>query len=330
MVVATEVSPLPSAVGSTTVVLGAGASRAVSYAHQGGNLSPLDADFFDLLPRLRNLADNQAKARDWVLSEVGRLPFGRSSLEKSFYTLHLRALMATTLDVSLPYTVEEVVLNFVTCMDAALRAAHSTRTCAHHEKLFDSLSRNDSILTFNYDLVAERALRTKIDHDEDSFDPGIYGFPSSGYIGPPLLKLHGSSNWILEKTKFEVRTKSWSQLDDSPNYRAALGGKGTKFAVFLPFWEKRIETRPWLSVWRAATRALKRATRLISWGYSLPTTDIRTAQLFELSIGQRAIDLCVIDPSPETAARWRALFPTARYWRYRSIEEYFAAPPEWT
>jgi CHASE2 domain-containing sensor protein len=34
------------------LVLGAGASRAVSYAHLGQVPSPLDSDFFDLLQRL--------------------------------------------------------------------------------------------------------------------------------------------------------------------------------------------------------------------------------------------------------------------------------------
>ena len=34
------------------VVLGAGASRSVSYAHEREQPSPLDSDFFDLLNRL--------------------------------------------------------------------------------------------------------------------------------------------------------------------------------------------------------------------------------------------------------------------------------------
>jgi hypothetical protein len=38
--------------GRVTLVLGAGASRGVSYAHQGRIPSPLDGDFFDLLQRL--------------------------------------------------------------------------------------------------------------------------------------------------------------------------------------------------------------------------------------------------------------------------------------
>jgi hypothetical protein len=44
----------------TMLVLGAGASRAVSYAHQGEMLSPLDSDFFDLLQRLAGRRKSRA------------------------------------------------------------------------------------------------------------------------------------------------------------------------------------------------------------------------------------------------------------------------------
>lgn len=293
-------------------------------------MSPLDGDFFDLLGRLRGLAGNQTKSRAWVFKQLDTLSQNqRESLERSFYTLHLRALMASKLDAKLSYDEQTVVSNFVICIDATLRAAHGKRTCERHASLFAGLNDNDVILTFNYDLVAERALRVQAGRS-DKFDPGIYGFDNSlGYCGPRLLKLHGSSNWILNQQVFEVRTKKWSDLEKSPNYRAALGGKGTTFAIFLPFWEKRVEQAPWLSLWKKAMAALKNVDRLIIWGYSLPPTDIRTEQLFELSINKRAIDLCVIDPSESTRSRWRTRLPSARYWQYRSISDYLKEPPDW-
>lgn len=316
---------------NTVVVLGAGASRSVSYARQGGNLSPLDSDFFDLLRRLQHLESNQEQARQWILEALPSIGEGsRRSLERAFYTLHLRALMAAKLKAPVGYSVEDVVLRFVTSIDATLRAAHGTNTCDHHVALFNALTRNDVILSFNYDLVAERALRSSVGELQDAFDPKIYGFASDGeYDGPALLKLHGSSNWILEKNAFHVRTKTWSAFDDSPNYRAALGGNGTKFAVFLPFWEKRVEARPWLQLWKHALSALRQVDRLIVWGYSLPTTDVRTELLFELGVGKRSIDLCLIDPSEQTRARWRALIPAARLWQYGHIREYLADAPQW-
>jgi hypothetical protein len=316
---------------NTVVVLGAGASRSVSYARQGGNLSPLDSDFFDLLRRLQHLESNQEQARQWILEALPSIAEGqRRSLERAFYTLHLRALMAAKLKVHVGYSIEDVVLRFVTSIDATLRAAHGTKTCDNHVAMFNALARSDAILTFNYDLVAERALRSSVGQPQDVFDPKIYGFASDGnYGGPVLLKLHGSSNWILDKSEFQVRTKTWSAFDDSPNYRAALGGNGTKFAVFLPFWEKRVEAKPWLLLWKRAFSALKHVDRLIVWGYSLPPTDVRTELLFELGVGKRSIDLCLIDPSEQTRARWRALIPAARLWQYGHILEYLTDGPEW-
>jgi hypothetical protein len=86
-------------------------------------------------------------------------------------------------------------------------------------------------------------------------------------------------------------------------------GTGTEFPIFLPFWDKRIEKRPWLDMWQLAYRRLKKTKRLIVWGYSLPETDIKAQQLFHLSLGGRAIDICVIDPAAKTRKRWRKLLP---------------------
>ena len=59
--------------GRVTLVLGAGASRGVSYAHQGRIPSPLDGDFFDLLQRLEPSGRDEA-AVEFVLRQCSRLP----------------------------------------------------------------------------------------------------------------------------------------------------------------------------------------------------------------------------------------------------------------
>jgi hypothetical protein len=118
--------------GIVTFVLGAGASRAVSYARKSDVQSPLDKDFFDLLQRL-DPGEKDEAAVDWVLQQISTLPFEyRRSLERTFYTLHLRAYMRRKLTGTSMEEEENVVGHFARALVALLRKAHSTRTCEYH------------------------------------------------------------------------------------------------------------------------------------------------------------------------------------------------------
>ena len=90
------VSPTKRA-GSVTFVVGAGASNSVSYSKETDVLSPLDRDFFDLLQRLE-AQEKDEPAVNWVLTRMSTLPFEyRRSLERTFYTLHLRSYLGRKL-----------------------------------------------------------------------------------------------------------------------------------------------------------------------------------------------------------------------------------------
>jgi hypothetical protein len=319
---------------STVLVLGAGASRAVSYAHLGEYPSPLDSDFFDLLQRLRP-RDHDKKAVRFVLKNVGELPNdSRHSMERAFFTLHLRAYLAEQLESNLEDIPSDktIVGAFARCAQALLRKAHGTNVCLHHVEILKNLSRHDVLLSFNYDLVPERALRSLVASSSNraAFGPWVYGFEDrpSTFDLPVILKLHGSSNWKITGKSFVVRTTKWKDFDKFPGY---LGhkGVGTTFPIFLPFWDKRIDEDPWLQLWRRALRELERVKTVIVWGYSMPPTDVKAQQLFALGLGNRRFKLCVVDPSVETKERWRNLFPDAQYWEYASILDFLNYPPRW-
>jgi len=106
-------------------------------------------------------------------------------------------------------------------------------------------------------------------------------------------------------------------------------GRGTVFPIFLPFWDKRIENEPWLSLWQTALSVLEKAETLIVWGYSLPSTDVKAQQLFTLAKGITSFRLCVIDPSNATRERWREFFPNAQYWEYTHIQDFMTYHPPW-
>ncbi len=322
--------------GPLVIVLGAGASRSVSYGSKQGYPSFLDHDFFDLLQRWNadHGSDKHSTEIRWVLDKIRALPndYWRS-MEKAFYTLHLRALLAEKLDHAPTIDSDDTVVgNFAVSAETLLRAAHGRKICNNHKELLSKLTPQDTIITFNYDLVVERAVRERLERDGKNLGPWFYALngTSKDPDGPRLIKLHGSSNWQIDgQHRLNVRTKSWQDFDDGPGYRAG-SGEGTEFPIFLPFWDKRIEIEPWLRLWKTAYQALSTATRIIVWGYSLPPTDIKAQHLFSLSLGSKKnLKFCIIDPAAETRERWRQLLRDATYWEYDNIKQFFSQRPKW-
>ena len=77
----------------TTLLLGAGASRAVSYAGKRSTRSPLDADFFELLQKVEMKDKYETSVSEliqWILAAHSPV---WNSMERTFYTLHMRARM---------------------------------------------------------------------------------------------------------------------------------------------------------------------------------------------------------------------------------------------
>jgi hypothetical protein len=316
-----------------TFVLGAGASRAVSYARTRDVLSPLDRDFFDLLQRLEPQEKDEG-AVEWVLESMATFPFEyRRSLEKAFYTLHLRSYLRRKLSGADTSEEEAVVSQFARAVVALLRKAHGTNTCDNHKYALQGLDSCDAVMSFNYDLVVERALRVHAEAIRVAFSPAIYCLersdePVQRFL--KILKLHGSVNWDLNNKQFKVRTAAWDDFDDTPGYRG-YSGEGTRFPIFLPFWDKQVTREPWLTPWQKAHKQLVETKYVIVWGFSLPTTDVKARELFTISIPDGGANrrLCVIDPSQATRDRWRELLPNAQYWEYDSIKSFRSAPPAW-
>lgn len=317
-----------------TIILGAGASRGVSYAQGMKTLSPLDTDFFDLLQRLETKDKQDAKAITFVVQQALEAPGDQlwTSMERLFYTRHLNAVMRHKLILAndSPDPAKELLRNFARAIQALLRAAHGKEVCFHHDRVFQRLAGQDAILTFNYDLVAERALRKHLGIPE--FGPWLYGFevsPDRTVDVPLLHKLHGSVNWrSTTKGRFpEVRQKSWADFDEKPGY----ADFAPPFSILLPYWEKRVEEPPWLSIWRAAAGHLMETTSLIIWGYSLPLTDLKARELLRatLSSGANLKHVAVIDPSERVREKWRGEFVKQKFWQYKDIEDFLVNPPAW-
>jgi hypothetical protein len=197
-----------------------------------------------------------------------------------------------------------------------------------HLRLLQEVVRSDrslaGVVTSNYDLLVERALRPR----------PVRGWPVSGfhYAGlprpqiaygtaqpwrqrdgrrnatieltgeVPLAKLHGSLNWErLARPHGTARdVKVWQDLRSS--FRL-----DTTPAVVAPIPET--EPAPWLEpVWEAAAGILKAADEWLIVGYSLPDYDAAIRGLLgDAARGQRVV---VRDPRADfIVGRFRALLP---------------------
>lgn len=316
----------------TLLVLGGGASRAVSYNREGLIPSPLDGDFRDLLSRLHKTPggslDNDIQK---VIRLISSLPLHLAkSMERSFYTLHLRALMGNTLGVKLDNSESDIVRLFARVISALLREAHGKKVCEKHQALVERLDKSDCIISFNYDLVPERVFKNI--RGKSPWGEWVYGRekPKPNYRFPPLFKLHGSMNWRYENKELSSNTTAWMDLEEQYGYVAHSHGTGTEFPIFLPFWDKRIEKKPWKEIWVTAFNRVRGSRNVIVWGYSLPSTDIKSERFFELALnGGKAINLCVIDPSSATKDRWRETLPMASWYSYDNFDKFIGDPPVW-
>ena len=171
-----------------TFVFGAGASLHAGYpltAHLGNDLHDWarQNDAFMWRGYLEELFDKYGGLTDLerILRELHERPSG--SLAAAFSKMRCGNTICG-LKVAIPEFFQSVIRKSIPGRDLYLELARS--------KIRDG----DTILTFNYDLACERALRT-----EGAWEIGDgYGFSLGVGITPPsktkVLKLHGSTNWL--------------------------------------------------------------------------------------------------------------------------------------
>jgi len=166
--------------------------------------------------------------------------------------------------------------------------------------------RRDTIITFNYDLLVEKALRNlrvPFDYGFEKSKPYFHDsfIRVNGSRTPvPVLKLHGSVNWAVTESGLGI-------YGDYNNVRQLpLTGP----MLVPPTWNKTLS--PALSdVWDSAVVALSTATRIVVIGYSIPVTDnyfkYLVATGLQENVSLRKIIFVDIDPQG-ISQRVRALF----------------------
>ncbi len=189
----------------------------------------------------------------------------------------------------------------------------------------------DSIISFNYDVSVERELRK---HEKWEIGNG-YGFDICPELTPSspvrLLKLHGSTNWLVSlfggSRGFSYVSPKSMSLGHRPVIRPEefqfLGyddirdpefNGGVINTLIMPALNKRFYMRTsfgkewrsfWDLLWGQAKTVLQRSEEIIIHGYSLPLADIRARNLLLQHSNPRAtVTVCCRNDSERIAAEF--------------------------
>lgn len=154
--------------------------------------------------------------------------------------------------------------------------------------------RSNAVITFNYDIVLDQALKaTGILPDY-----GLTG--TSNGRGIPLLKLHGSTNWVFCKDcrKPSVWQDGVTSLFPFRSIQCQHCGKDDpRLLLVPPSWDKNEYQDIMRPVWAKAVEELKAATRICIIGYSMPESDSFFKYLLTLGLSQnhQLYKLIVVD-----------------------------------
>jgi hypothetical protein len=159
-----------------------------------------------------------------------------------------------------------------------------------------------------------------------------------------LLKLHGSLNWSVRLTSANPtsnylsgragprRTYLYIARQITSRTQIVRTGVGrtsweTWPVVVPPVYAKQALRSAVVEAWSDARTALESAERVIFFGYSLPLIDVEAEKLFErgLAANDQVRWVDVVNPGPESAARYAGLAPATPVRWFSSPEEFFSA-----
>lgn len=321
------------------VVLGAGAS--ISEMRSGGAdcQPPTDIDF---LQQVKERAPQQYRKlqNDFDLVWQGSEPYPlqHQRMEQVFSSAFLKVLQTSGNSIK-GKAARALMDDLIVCLRDTLTDTTNKAKPDQHLGLLSRIWNRSplslDVISLNYDLLADRALlhgnRTGLWNWD--FRSG-YGFLPEHHSKPStvndlhLHKLHGSMNWYIPipgKTRTTpygkqgavyiprpARSKkaaAWQRRQQSRGHT-----KNKNFPLMVPpVFEKGTQINGVLeAVWKNADRALRGATKVIIWGYSLPQTDYHSEVLFAGTARKARYRVLAINP--DRAALGRVTGVCGHHW----------------
>jgi|WetSurMetagenome_2_1015567.scaffolds.fasta_scaffold27962_2 hypothetical protein len=215
--------------------------------------------------------------------------------------------------------------------------------CSKHKKIVEGFKEGDVILSFNYDILMDRALRDAKKFNDSGylipfqkiFSNGIWT-PSNEINSPiKLLKMHGSLNFVRCSSCFSSLLLRDEKIGDwystYPKICPVCKREGDVYMQRLlvpPILTKKY-TDPTINfLWSEAFR-LRNVEEILIIGYSLPPTDFAAEALLRLSFPfgrHQRVPVTVVDLKEEVANRFKRIFNPANVRWKGSIDEYLDSP----
>ena len=313
----------------TVVVLGAGASAASDHH------LPVMARFFD--PTDKNLSKEMLDFLNWYSAGSG---LENVNLEDALTYLALSDRYLQNWSAARGRRSEHRLgvshRDFVGYV--AKRLETPGTVCSKHSQLFQSLNEADTVVTLNYDLVADIALEATDESNAESFPQGITRpqkmaslVGELNLIGqtPPgllsweeetgfYLKLHGAIDWVYCPNSIcRNNSRYWSTENDKQSRRGMSFGTGCRLCgtvldafIVAPSPEKGIVPASRLGLlWKMALNEITNARKLVIIGFSFAPSDFELQWLFRQAAEFRRRmmgewpEVVVVNPDPEHRIR---------------------------
>jgi hypothetical protein len=313
------------------IVLGAGAS--ISEMESMGSrdhLPPTDTNFLLRTKECVPSAYQKTKtAFDALWNGDEPRPLHHQRMEEVFSSAYLR-VQQTSGRSREGIAARELYDTLVETLRYTLSRTTRCANPSQHVELFKLMlkpsPKSFDIVSFNYDVLADRALRRLAAKTEWRWNPHDgYGFRPHGQSEPRqrsqirLLKLHGSMNWYIPTPKkrranvYQKNTRVYvptpaSRLDAAAWQRMqrSLGHSSTSVFPLMvpPVFEKGTQIVGVLNkLWDETLRILSEATVVVVWGYSLPITDYHADVLFSRGARRAKNRLVVVNPDRTALSR---------------------------
>lgn len=346
---------------STVVLVGAGATLAESLPSRPKEsfCPPLDSTFFSLCEKAK--LTGRATVRTYMLKHFGIDPSKGFTMETVFGYLYSDVFSASP-----PPGALEAYWALVRMYAAAI--ARTTNRLRGRSRsgigaLMRTLLLDDddiSLVTFNQDLVIEKALESISDTDaysdvpwnilscyQTEFEEFLYPldgrmFRARGGEGATdpsihIFKLHGSLNWAWRADTLEDARNSISDpgsrvycltsqsVEGDLELDTATRARYLVPVVVPPIYEKGNHFREFLGpLWSGARDEIARADRLVVFGYSFPATDFNARSLLKAAYhSSRSLEeVIVIDTNPYVSSELTQLLDLDSCHQFRSVPAY--------
>ncbi len=234
------------------------------------------------------------------------------------------------------------LIEFIT--DNIVMRCHSQH-CEHLRDIFFSLRPEDSVISFNYDTLADVTLEHFKFPQYEAYCELLSGQRprTSAYRGRGvLLKLHGSVNWIACSNRkceqysvpcipFGEQLKKLPRIFGGAFNRCHFcGAENPEIFIVPPVTEKLLNRSAFLrNLWLIARDKVASAHRIVFIGYSFPLGDSYSEWLFRqihFLEGEKP-EIVVVNPEiykPRSllSSRYRTIFKDCKIVRCKTIAEY--------